>query len=73
MIIGCYVLTLYCDETGCPCSKYGPGGYAPAQYYAETGSKCRANARRDGWLVDLKRNRCLCPQCHERRKLRRRR
>lgn len=64
MIVGCYVLDLYCD-----------GGEQPHHGYREfphefgrdcdTGAEARNLARGMGWLLDLKSipQRALCPSC----------
>jgi hypothetical protein len=75
MLLGCYVLDLYCDIEyahlldGKVNYKFA-GGYA--QYTDEHGSRARASARRNGWKI----GRCyvVCPKCMkhtnaERRKL----
>lgn len=63
MIVGCYTLDLYCD---------GPDHYKDGldfaktdvyQFTAQNGSAARREARREGWLLDEKADRALCPRC----------
>lgn len=60
MIVGCYVLDLYCDRKGClrrsKCT----------HYTAPSGMGARNQARRDGWKVEEsgERDVCLCPSCN---------
>lgn len=69
MITGCYVLHLYCDNsTGPKDEEYitmddrHEFREFPHVYSAELGSRCRTNARKDGWI--LKRNgQAICPKC----------
>lgn len=59
MIVGCYSLDLYCDNEA------GPHKYDefPAVYTAQTGSKCRRLARKDGWKLDINGGKAACPRC----------
>lgn len=59
MIVGGYTLDLYCNTTN-PKHEYNE---FPHQFYAETGSECRAAARRAGWKLDLKTGKAWCPKC----------
>lgn len=68
MIAGCYSLDLYCDNydprvEGCNGHAYDE---FPHQYTDELGSKCRARARADGWLVNYKTGKAICPKCNKR-------
>lgn len=60
--VGCYSLDLYCDRWyGARDEIHGWGTHFPVQYTHEYGSACRAQARRDGWIirgVDA-----ICPKC----------
>lgn len=60
MIVGCYDLHLYCDGVGCNHGR----DRERSQFEAtdELGSKARARARRNGWLL-LSDGRCLCRPC----------
>lgn len=61
--IGCpgiYTLDCYCDQK----SKYHSWNEFPHHFIDELGSRCRAMARRKGWLLDYRRNRFLCPKCN---------
>jgi hypothetical protein len=35
----------------------------PAQYTGETGSECRTQARKSGWILNLKYQTAVCPKC----------
>jgi len=51
MIVGCYTLDLYCENSnGWGCNPDKPES-DPDQYTAELGSRCRRAARKDGWLL----------------------
>lgn len=67
MIVGCYVLDLYCDNQG----DYPDGIHEynefPRSYHDEFGSKCRKAARRDGWKLNLKEGTAICPKCNEKK------
>lgn len=61
--IGCpgiYTLDCYCDVKN---DKHGWREF-PHQYLDELGARCRAMARKDGWLLDFKRQKFLCPKCN---------
>ena len=66
MIVGGYTLDLYCDHP-----RHAEHSYAiknethPDQYTGETGSECRAKARRRGWKLDLREGQAICPYCGE--------
>lgn len=40
----------------------------PHTYTNELGSKCRAAARKNGWLIDYKNEKFLCPKCNPKSK-----
>lgn len=61
MRAGAYTLDLYCDVKN-PAHTYNE---FPHQYFHEYGAKCRAAARKAGWL--LTRDRDLCPKCNPNR------
>ena len=63
MIVGCYVLDLYCDLEN-PDHKYDE---FPHQYTAETGGKCRKDARREGWKLNLWEGTAICPKCNKKK------
>lgn len=56
MQVGCYSLDMYCDAQGCP-DRYD----MPHTYTAELGTTCRRRARKDGWSLSSKGDRC--PKC----------
>lgn len=58
-IVGGYVLDLYCDYQN-PDHVYLE---FPWQYVTEFGWTCRAEARRDGWQLDLRKGLARCPKC----------
>lgn len=55
MIVSGYSLNLYCDAPGCPRGQ----AHGMGEYTGETGARCRADARRDGWQLHLD-GTCLC-------------
>lgn len=63
--IGGYTLDLYCAQKDCP-HKYALG-WNPREYTGEYGATCRAQARRDGWLLPgfgrLYNTPTKCPDC----------
>lgn len=68
MIVGCYTLDLYCDgASDCRNRKAQYDGSEsmrpPARYIGETGSECRTQARKDGWLLNLKYQTAICRKC----------
>lgn len=74
MIVGGYVLHLYCDsgrrefdQKDKPGHQHGMSSNA-AEFSAETGPQARARARRSGWRLDVKRDRALCPICSGKKK-----
>jgi hypothetical protein len=63
VIVGCYVLDLYCDDPNCPDQRFHT---TPSQFTDETGSGARAEARRAGWRLNLDDGTALCPKCVKR-------
>ena len=61
MIVGGYALHLYCDHPKHP-RNYR---FLDAEYGSESGSYCRQKARKDGWLLNLKENTAICPECRK--------
>ncbi|MDP1713087.1 MAG: hypothetical protein Q8K86_11605 [Candidatus Nanopelagicaceae bacterium] len=75
-IVGCYLVDLYCDCRGvcgagpkdwgpdygihCSCHEFKE---FPHQFTHEFGSKARTQAKKNGWLLDLKSNKAICPKC----------
>lgn len=62
MIVGCYLLSLYCDATAVPAGRHVFAEF-PHDFTSEFGSTCRRKARRAGWKLDLKTGMALCPKC----------
>lgn len=60
-IVGCYDLHLYCDGIGCAVGMFRERAEFEAN--DESGSACRAAARKRGWRLDLKAQTALCPAC----------
>lgn len=58
---GCYTLDCYCDNQK---DKRHDWMEFPHQYTDEYGSKCRSQARKDGWKFDDRNNIFLCPKCN---------
>lgn len=73
MIVGGYVLTLYCDNKIDEGSMQQRGEHmgsrkspCPSQAtftHGESGAKARSEARSAGWMVSLLYRRALCPSC----------
>lgn len=57
-LAGCYDLHLYCDHEN---PDHGWDEF-PHAYTDEFGSACRAEARRDGWVIHRD-NTATCPKC----------
>ncbi|MCK5016413.1 MAG: hypothetical protein KAS32_05000 [Candidatus Peribacteraceae bacterium] len=53
MIVGGYLLDVYCDADGCN---------AHAQETGHTGAWCRTMLRRLGWRISTSKNRAYCPE-----------
>lgn len=61
MIVGAYILDLYCDAKDWN-EKPHTWKEFPHEFTGEYGTRCRREARRAGWV--LKRNgEALCPKC----------
>jgi hypothetical protein len=69
MIAGCYSLHLYCDNYTIESVQRGEHEFEefPHEYTDELGSKCRAEARRDGWKFNWKHGAAICPKCNRRK------
>lgn len=67
MIVGCYILHLYCETAGCKKALGGVTGNfgsGPVEFTHPTHEKgAVAEARARGWKLDLKHWTALCPQC----------
>lgn len=63
MIVGCYVMDLYCDSgQGCRAhDQYGPRIGRLAVYTGHTEAECKRAARKAGWK--FKGAQCFCPAC----------
>ncbi len=61
MIVGSYVLQLYCQEDN---PEHGRDEF-PHEYTAEFGAACRKAARQEGWILNLKEHTAICPKCKE--------
>lgn len=57
MIACCYNLRLTCDNRSAHVLPFS------REYNDEYGSRCRQEARRDGWKFDIKTGAALCPKC----------
>jgi len=55
---GCYSLDLYCDRKS---DEHGWNEF-PHQYTDEVGSRCRAEARKAGWIIKRDGS-SICPKC----------
>lgn len=72
MIVGGYLLDLYCDNEDAPeqhyKAPYNPQAHQfrefPHQYTGETRAECVRQARAEGWLIGKTRQ--LCPKCNRR-------
>ena len=64
MIVGCYDLHLYCDANGCPLTKELK---MPRQYTGPTLGYCLRDARKDGWRVNVRKDKAICPKCSGKR------
>lgn len=62
MIVGGYVLHLYCDDP----QHAERVGWQPQNHdevIGEAGGECRRVARRRGWRLDLEHGTAVCPAC----------
>lgn len=72
MIVGCYVLDLYCDDprhekfNSDKSDWYLGSPERPAQFVHEHGSRARTLARRAGWKLDVRNDKAICPRCAKR-------
>lgn len=62
MIAGCYSLDLYCENYAINDGVHEYGEF-PHVYTDEYGSRCRADARKDGWVLKLQEGKAICPKC----------
>lgn len=62
-VIGCYSLHLYCSFEN---SEHEYSEF-PHEYTDEFGSRCRRQARRDGWKL-FKDGKAMCPKCTKKKK-----
>ena len=62
MIVGCYSMHLYCEQEQCPANGALRGVYTPTEFSGRTRAECTREARRDGWLVNHKANKCWCKE-----------
>lgn len=65
MVAGGYALDLYCENAGEDWFRDGihNGMPLPARYTGESGKGCHQQARREGWVLDLKVGKAWCPEC----------
>jgi DNA-directed RNA polymerase subunit RPC12/RpoP len=63
MIVGCYSLDLYCDKPN-DAHEYKE---FPHEFNEEHGSTCRAEARKKGWVLNVKDGTAICPKCSGKR------
>lgn len=60
--VGGFTLELYCDNPSCP-DRHDYANGRPAEYVdEERGSRCRAAARKAGWVLGP-RGEATCPKC----------
>lgn len=60
MIVGAYLLHLYCDTAKCP---RGLGENMTEYTHEKNERGAIATARRYGWTFDLESYQCWCPAC----------
>jgi hypothetical protein len=74
MIVGGYTLDLYCDNDDRDDHHFTGGEFwvgenwsnkltISHQFVGETFAQAARKARRDGWIVNRSKNKCLCPAC----------
>lgn len=63
-IIGCYSLHLYCSFENAEQHEFGE---FPHEYTDEFGSRCRAQARLDGWKL-FRDGKAMCPKCAKKKR-----
>jgi hypothetical protein len=59
MIVGGYVLHLYCEQKN---PDHGHQEF-PHEFGGETGGEARKEARQRGWKLDLENSIGICPKC----------
>ena len=62
MIAGAYTLDLYCDNHEWMDDIHDFDEF-PHQFVSETKGECFRKARKQGWLINVKMNKVLCPKC----------
>jgi hypothetical protein len=62
MIVGCYTLDLYCDNTDKNHVKNFPDTFTGASR-----QQCEGKATFDGWIIDNIAGTALCPECSVRK------
>ena len=67
MIVGCYVLDLYCDNKQCRTNErsHRGGPNEPAQYTGPNKRYCYREARGDGWKISDKDGTAHCAECKQ--------
>jgi hypothetical protein len=69
MIVGGYSLNLYCDAENHPeyhkmtLEQRRNPDLEPGEFYGETASQCRKQARKAGWRINLVEQTVICPFC----------
>jgi len=73
MIVGCYTLDLYCDKKERHTTLDGGRYYLKVdnrewiylsnQFTGETYGSCLKQARKEGWIVNRNKDKCLCKYC----------
>lgn len=62
MFVGAYSLDLYCDNFDYSGQVHEYGEF-PHQYVGRAWGEVARMARRDGWVINNKSGRCICPKC----------
>lgn len=57
MIVGCYILDLYCDNE--------PHYHAGLRISGKNANDCYRKARKSGWLIKMNKTIAICPNCKE--------
>jgi hypothetical protein len=60
MLVGCYSMDLYFENTEVHKYEYQP---FPEEYTGRSRAACLRKARKDGWNINLKTAKCYCPEC----------
>jgi len=65
VIVGCYVLDLYCDNDDCPSAegRHRGGKNEPDQFTGPSKRYCYRDAKKAGWKISDKRDAAYCPDC----------